>query len=367
MPSFVVLGIDVLDSPGVSTNSSAGNDGQGTVTISGGSQPYEDDDVIVFEAVNTSASGEIVPGSAVSDITVYDSLADYQAGIVKYAYQPQNPGQTASVQSDVSGLGDGYVSFNSNVLIPTNGGPSVNRLFIAPGTNLADAAQQSGGLTIDRKEDQDLNGDGDTDDPGETGDTYFQTGDYASPMVCFTRGTLIRTPSGERPIEDLVHGDRVLTLDNGTQPIRWIGRRRVLARGRFAPVAIAPGTFGDHDALLLSQNHRVVRQGAAIEMLFAEPEVLVAAQMLIDNRNVTLRQGGHVEYFHILFDRHQLIWSNGLLTESLFPGAAIDSPAQAESLAELLAIFPELARMGDAGPQTARRCLARYEARLLTA
>ncbi|MDG1340093.1 MAG: Hint domain-containing protein, partial [Paracoccaceae bacterium] len=34
-------------------------------------------------------------------------------------------------------------------------------------------------------------------------------------LICFTRGTLIKTNQGERPIEDLVAGDMVLTMDHG--------------------------------------------------------------------------------------------------------------------------------------------------------
>ena len=37
-------------------------------------------------------------------------------------------------------------------------------------------------------------------------------------LVCFTRGTLIKTDQGERPIEDLAAGDMVLTMDHGISP-----------------------------------------------------------------------------------------------------------------------------------------------------
>ena len=49
-------------------------------------------------------------------------------------------------------------------------------------------------------------------------------------LVCFTRGTLIKTNQGERPIEDLAAGDMVLTMDHGYQPIRWIGSSKRAAR-----------------------------------------------------------------------------------------------------------------------------------------
>ncbi len=366
MSEFVVFGVDVLDAPAVGTTSGAGNEGQGTVTITGGSQPFEDDDIIVFEAVRLTPEGEIGPSGAISDITVYDSRADYEAGIVKYNYEPMNPNQTANVQNDLSGLGDGYVSINSNVLVPVDGGPSINRLFIAPRTNLADAAQEPGGLTLDRNQDFDFNGDGDFDDPVEDGNNKFYVGDYTTPLPCFTVGTRILTPSGERQIEDLKPGDRVITYDNGAQPIRWIGRRRMPAQGRFVPVVIAAGRFGDHGRLVLSQNHRILLRDPQLQVLFSTAEMLISAKHLVDNGSVTLKPGGWVDYVHILFDRHQLIWANGLLSESLYPGSVHSDPGQHESLSELIAVFPELAPHRAHDIQSARRCLSRYEAALLS-
>lgn len=366
MAEFVVYGIDVVDSPAVGSTSGAGNESQGTVTVTGGTQPFEDDDVIVFEAVNTTADGEVGPDSAISGMTVYDSLEDYEAGIVKYNYEPMNPGQTANVQGDVSGLGDPYVRFNSNVLVPTDGGPTTNQLFVAPGSDLADTSQQPGGVTLNRNEDIDFNGDGDFDDPLEDGNNLFYCGDYTAPPPCFVGGTRIMTPDGEVAIEDLRPGDRVITRDGGAQIIRWIGQRSVPAVGRFAPVVLDENSLGDHDRIEVSQNHRILRRGPDIELLFDQSEVLVAAKHLVNRRNITLRSGGMVTYFHLLFDTHQLIWANGLLSESLYPGAEISGQAQADSLAELLSLFPELAQLRHNRPPAARRCLTRYEATLLT-
>lgn len=366
MGDFIVFGADVLDNPSVSTNSSAGNEGQGTATITGGTQPFEDDDIVVISAVNLTADGEIAPGSAISDITVFDTLADFQAGIVKFNYAPQNPGQTATVQSDVSGLGDGYVRFNANVIQPQDGGPSFNQLFVAPGTNLAASAQQPGGLTLDRNQDFDFNGDGDFDDPLEDGNNQFLVGDYVSPVPCFTAGTAILTPEGNRPVEDLRPGDLVVTRDNGVQPLRWVGQRRVRASGEFAPIQFEIGALSNAKPLLVSPNHRMLITGPSAQYLFSEREVLVAAKFLVNDTDIRRAPGGWVTYVHLLFDAHEIVWAEGCGSESLLPSCAIQGAERmdAASLREVELLYPEL-KMTEQPVQAARRCLTHHEASLL--
>ncbi|HHX91474.1 MAG TPA: hypothetical protein GX700_17250, partial [Paracoccus sp.] len=44
-------------------------------------------------------------------------------------------------------------------------------------------------------------------------------------ILCFTPGTRIDTARGAVAVEDLVAGDKVLTRDNGYQPLAWTGRK----------------------------------------------------------------------------------------------------------------------------------------------
>ena len=225
---IIVSGADVGKNPVVNSNSSAGYQSQGQITVNAQSV-FQDDDIVVLKINQVDANGEISPTSltGLADVTVYDSYEDYLAGTVKYHYAPQNPGQTANAETSIAGLGDGYVNFTSaNIMQPQNGGPSFNELFVEPNSGIG----SSGSGTFSTQERFDFNSDGDFDDFLEDGNTNFLVGNYASSPVCFTRGTLIKTDQGERPIEDLLAGDMVLTMDHGYQPIRWIGSSKRAAR-----------------------------------------------------------------------------------------------------------------------------------------
>lgn len=196
-------------------------------------------------------------------------------------------------------------------------------------------------------------------------DTAFVTIDT---VPCFVSGALIRTQRGDVPVERLQVGDLVETRDDGLQPVRWIGRRSVPAEGKMAPVHIAANTLGRHDALAVSPLHRILLRNAHAELLYGSSEVLVAARDLIDGRSVRQITGGFVEYVHLLFDDHQVIWSNGLESESFLPGPQTTGSFEQDLVAELKAIFPDLDPATGAGyGPAARPALKRYEARLLVA
>ncbi|NRB16899.1 MAG: Hint domain-containing protein [Rhodobacteraceae bacterium] len=218
-----------------------------------------------------------------------------------------------------------------------------------------------------------LTGDGDTENfnftytasNGGNSDTGFVN---VSSIPCFVAGTLIRTPYGELAVEDLQPGDLVVTRDDGAQPIRWIGARLVEAEGDFAPIHIRKGTFGSHRDLRVSPQHRVLVRDSLAELLFGEAEVLVAAKDLLNDRSVTRSPGGEVTYVHLMFDRHQVIFSEGLETESFLPGPLTTNLLEQPVVDEICALFPELdPATGEGYGGAARPTLKSYEARLLSA
>lgn len=166
--------------------------------------------------------------------------------------------------------------------------------------------------------------------------------------VCFTRGAKIATPDGLSPIETLREGDLVLTRDHGPKPIRWIGNSplgtEALAQyPDLRPIRIAAGALGDHSEMLVSPQHRMLLTGWQSELLFGEAEVLASARSLINDRTITVAQDvDTVDYFHILFDAHEIIMADGAWSESFHPAALGMGTASDATRDEVLALFPEL-------------------------
>ena len=102
------------------------------------------------------------------------------------------------------------------------------------------------------------------------------------------------------------------------------------------------------------------------ELLFGSSEVLIAARDLIDGHRVRQVEGGRVEYVHILFDEHQVVWSEGLETESFLPGPQTTHCFEQETVDEIKEIFPELNTLtGEGYGPAARPTLRQFEAKLL--
>lgn len=182
-------------------------------------------------------------------------------------------------------------------------------------------------------------------------------------VACFTPGTAIATPKGEVLAEELRIGMQVITRDNGVQPIRWIGRRTIsaaaLARNaHICPVLIRRGTLGDNlpeRDMLVSPNHRLLVARDKTILHFNEPEVLAAAKYMTCTQGITTMVPRQVSYIHFMFDRHEVVLSNGCWSESFQPDDRSLRGFGNAQRAELLDLFPALAtRAGRAAYQPAR-------------
>lgn len=197
------------------------------------------------------------------------------------------------------------------------------------------------------------------------GQAPLDVGDLGPP--CFVAGTLIDTPTGSKKAEEIAIGDFVMTLDNGPQIVRWVGRREVVGLGSLAPVSIAKGYLENKRPLVLSPQHRVLVGGWYSQMHFGEEEVLVAAKHLVDGASVRFEPNRSVTYVHFLFDKHQIVFAEGCKVESFFPGDFI-MDGDRELRDEILSIFPELLERDESAlNETARPVITRRDAAVLTA
>ncbi len=172
---------------------------------------------------------------------------------------------------------------------------------------------------------------------------------YAVP--CFARGTLIETQHGQVAIENLAVGDMVQTRDHGFQPIRWIGSKKVSAsilvvNPQLQPIRIKAGALGANTPsqdLMVSPEHRILVRSKIALRLFGAMEVLVAAKQLLQLDGVDIANDvTEVEYFHMLFENHEIVVSNGAETESLYTGPiALQSVGNAAA-EEIFMLLPEL-------------------------
>lgn len=197
--------------------------------------------------------------------------------------------------------------------------------------------------------------------------TYGTVGAGDTGLACFAAGTLIETDVGPRPVEMLRPGDLVLTQDHGLQPLCWTGGRTVHATGDFAPVRIAKGTMGAERDVLVSPQHRLLVSGWQAELLFGAVEVLVPAKALVNGDTIRRVPMDLLRYVHVMFDRHQIVFSAGMASESFYPGAEGLRGLERACAEELLALFPELAGSSTAYGATARPVETGPQAALLRA
>jgi hypothetical protein len=196
----------------------------------------------------------------------------------------------------------------------------------------------------------------------------------AGGVICFTPDTRLATPDGVRQIRQLRPGDMVLTRDNGPQEVLWTGHRRMSGARLYAMPHLRPirfkvnamGLYRPDEDLLVSPQHRMLVTGPQAQALFNTAEVLVAAEDLINDVTISVDHAlREVTYVHVLFERHNVVWANGLETESFHPSnTALDTvdPAQREGLLHLL---PDIEANPHSYGDYARRNISGSEAAIL--
>jgi ELWxxDGT repeat protein len=145
--------------------------------------------------------------------------------------------------------------------------------------------------------------------------TDFLTALLEVPQVpCFVKGTRIRTARGDVPVEALVVGDLVFGARSGRmRAVVWVGHRRLVTARHRRPAAVWPvcvraGAIGPGVPardVWLSPEHGVFVHGA-----------LVPVRLLANGVSIVQRAWAEVTYCHVELEGHDLVVSEGMLSES---------------------------------------------------
>lgn len=138
-------------------------------------------------------------------------------------------------------------------------------------------------------------------------------GDIVTTTLCFCAGTMIATPAGETPVEQLAVGDQVLTAHGTVRPVVWIGVGQVLAtrgrRGAATPVIVRRNALADnvpHRDLHVTKGHSVYLDS-----------VLIPVEFLVNHRSILWDdQAQMVSLYHIELEAHDVLLANGAPLES---------------------------------------------------
>lgn len=170
---------------------------------------------------------------------------------------------------------------------------------------------------------------------------------------CFLSGTRIAVPSGETPVEQLRVGDTVLT-GNGPQAVSWISSSRKNGANTppvvFTPAAFASGALATPEGarlperpLKVSQQHCMVLKDQRARAFLGTDRFLLAAKHLVNGDTIYLdRSAGDLEYFHLMFDQHQIVLAEGAWSESFYPGTEALKALTMTQVRDVYEIAPDL-------------------------
>ncbi|MCH4092183.1 Hint domain-containing protein [Acetobacter sp.] len=136
-----------------------------------------------------------------------------------------------------------------------------------------------------------------------------------APVACFCRGTRIDTEFGPMLIENILEGTGILTLDGRMVTLRWKAVRRYSRRQMVLGAALRPLVIRA-DALGHGLPCRDLRV-SQLHMLYID-ELLVPAAALVNDRTIFIEQSGSaMEYYHLDIGVQNIIFAEGVATESL--------------------------------------------------
>ncbi|APB98608.1 Hint domain-containing protein [Polynucleobacter asymbioticus] len=153
--------------------------------------------------------------------------------------------------------------------------------------------------------------------------------------TCFTPDTLISTPAGSTPVQDLQIGDLILNHLGQAVPVKWIGTQRFhpAFAGDNLPICIRQGALGND----LPLRDLYVSPGHA---LYIDHCLLIDAKALVNGTTITqvTQWEGDVQYLHIETEHHEIILAEGAPAETFMDNV---SRTCFNNYSEYQALYPE--------------------------
>ena len=348
---------DTIDG-GVGTDELTGGAGDDTFAISAGADTIVGGEgADTFDAgIGTSLDEETITVTVDDDgtatiVKTNDGSVDSTTSVETYiadeaAAESDSISLTAEglLTSQVSGIDDNAVG----VFTPKNGGTPIS----FGGLGQPTFSQVLGGTAVPDVGPAGVYQITSGDESGQVGNIAFENFENIDfSVVCFASGTLIDTVAGPRRVETLNVGDLVPTMDNGPQPLRWIGYRKLHATAlaqnpKLRPIRIKAGALGDQVPsrdLIVSPQHRILVRSKIAVRMFHSDEVLVHARQLLALDGVSVADDlEEVRYFHIMCNAHEIVLANGAFAETLYTGTEALKALSDEARAEIAEIFADV-------------------------
>ncbi len=183
---------------------------------------------------------------------------------------------------------------------------------------------------------------------------------FEDAFCAFSRGSLVETDIGPMAIEDLMPGDKVITLDGAAETVLWKGSVTLLpgkadARGRTHPLTrIMADTFGMQkpmSGVIAGPSARLLASPAHLHHLSGGDPMLTPVQEFQDGMSVVETiPPTPVELFHICLRRHSVIRIDGLQFETYHPGTNAIRMLSQSLRSIYLNLFSHISSLNDFGP-----------------
>ncbi|SEN42752.1 Hint domain-containing protein, partial [Halomonas caseinilytica] len=204
---------------------------------------------------------------------------------------------------------------NDTITIIADDIPDGSTIHASGGAGSDTIIVQGEGYTITDNNEGGTDGTMTVTDGNKTFYVDYSSAESKEEVICFAEGTLIDTPAGEVPVEQLRIGDPILTAEGKTVPVRWIGHQTLVKSHlawRMQPVRIEAGALGGglpHSDLTVTASHGMVLDGLVINA-----SALVNSDSI---RFVPLAElAEQFRVFHVETEEHNVILANGSPSET---------------------------------------------------